>query len=702
MKLRRIIYFVLFIGILASFSMVYFYVKQKAFSENYKEFLNAMYNIENAQENLNYLILQNSIYTYYNHDAIAQKQQEIKDSFEALEESKILLDGHYTTITLSLKALQSQIQESDAKIEKYLQLNAAVKNSLLFLTRHLDNAAETLKKNSCSQECKDIFLNANLILKHYNNATRMQDLDYIKESNLILFATPTEQKNIDFVKKFNLHATFLSKEYPLYINITKSIFNSQTNHTLQQIRADFTILTLKDFKALNAFSLILFAVLILFLATISFLFLIHLRENKKLQETKESLEYSLVYDQLTELFNRISLEKKLREISKPHILLLNIDSFKNINDIYGNAFGNVLLKKLARFLEIKLAHIENIGIYRLGADEFGVLFTDTQNAKILSIAHYLEKEITSHSFLFGEVDIHITVSISSNSIEPILENADLALKLIKKDVTKRVIEYDDSLNLKKSVQENLKMLETIKAAILDDRILPFFQPIVNLQTLKIEKYEALVRLKLENGRYLTPYKFLDTARKSYLYEEITRIMIEKSMRVAKEYPAYRFSINIAMRDILNDTLTNTLFQMFEEEKEVASRIDIELLESEDLHDIEKAQVFIQRAHSFGSKILLDDFGSGYSNFSYFAHLDVDIIKIDGSIVSEITTDNKKLHMLRSIHNFSHGMDIINIAEFVETQETALLLKEVGVEYAQGYYFGHPLPVPLEHAEIIFS
>jgi EAL domain-containing protein (putative c-di-GMP-specific phosphodiesterase class I) len=246
------------------------------------------------------------------------------------------------------------------------------------------------------------------------------------------------------------------------------------------------------------------------------------------------------------------------------------------------------------------------------------------------------------------------------------------------------------------------MLETIKAAILDDRILPFFQPIVNLQTLKIEKYEALVRLKLENGRYLTPYKFLDTARKSYLYEEITRIMIEKSMRVAKEYPAYRFSINIAMRDILNDTLTNTLFQMFEEEKEVASRIDIELLESEDLHDIEKAQVFIQRAHSFGSKILLDDFGSGYSNFSYFAHLDVDIIKIDGSIVSEITTDNKKLHMLRSIHNFSHGMDIINIAEFVETQETALLLKEVGVEYAQGYYFGHPLPAPLEHAEIIFS
>jgi len=702
LKLKGMIYIVLIVGLFSSFAMVYFYTKQKAFSENYKQFLSAMYYLENAEETLNYLILQNAIYTYHNHDAIAQKQQEINDTFRVLQISKILQDAHYKSIGLSLEKLQSQIQESNTKIEKFLQLNAGVKNSLLFLTRHIDNAAESLKQEQCSQECKDIFLNANLILRQYNNAIRMQDLDYIKDAKLILSNGAKEKKNIDFIQSFNLHATFLQEQYPQYIATTKSIFKSQIGLTLQQIRANFTALALNDFKALNAFSIILFSILILFLTTISFLFLIYMRENKKLLETKESLEYSLVYDQLTGLYNRTSLEKKLKTIEHPHFMLINIDSFKNINDIYGNSIGNALLKKIARLLETKLSHIDNIEIYRLGADEFGVLFTNVLSSKVLNIAHILEKNIASHSFIFGELEIHITISIASNFIDPILENADLALKHIKKDPTKRVIEYRENLNLKKSVQENLQMLETIKTALLDDRILPFFQPVINLKTLKIEKYEALVRLELKNGRYLTPYKFLDTARKSYLYEEITRIMFEKSMRVAKVYPQYRFSINLAMRDILNDTLTKSIFEMFEEEKEVASRIDIELLESEDLHDIELVQAFIDKLHSFGSKILIDDFGSGYSNFAYFAHLDIDTIKIDGSIISEIATNNRKMHMLRSIHNFSHGMDIVNIAEFVETQETAMLLKEVGVEYAQGYYFGHPLPAPLERDEIIFS
>jgi EAL domain-containing protein (putative c-di-GMP-specific phosphodiesterase class I) len=179
-------------------------------------------------------------------------------------------------------------------------------------------------------------------------------------------------------------------------------------------------------------------------------------------------------------------------------------------------------------------------------------------------------------------------------------------------------------------------------------------------------------------------------------------MIKKSMQVAKEYPQYRFSINISMRDILNDDITNSLFKMFDAEKEVASRIDIELLESEDLHNFDKTQEFIQKVHSYGAKILIDDFGSGYSNFSYFATLEIDSVKIDGSIVSEITTNQRKLHMLRSIHQFSHGMEVLDIAEFVETKEIALLLCEIGVTYGQGYYFGMPLCAPLESDVITLS
>lgn len=654
-----------------------------------------MYNLENSQESLNYLILQNSVYVYHSHDTIFKKQKEIMEAYTILENSDILRDKHYEKIKISLHKLQEQIVENNAKIETYLMLNAGVKNSLLFLTRHVDNASKFLKTQECSQSFRDTFLDASIILKHYNDATRMQDVDYIQNANLILIDSSNEQQESKFIDAFNLHATYLVKQYPEYLKIIKSIFNINVSATLHELRTDFSALSLSDFQALNTFSFVLFAIFILFLLTITFLFFIYMKENKNLQTTKESLEYSLVYDQLTQLYNRISLEQKLQELEQPHLLLINIDNFKNINDIYGNTLGNNLLIKLARLLEKKLAKTHYVGIYRLGGDEFGVLFNTIENSKAFNLAHILAKEIASHNFICKELEIHITVSISSNNIQPILENADLALKVLKKDVSKSVIEFKENLNLKKSVRENLKMLETIKTAILDDRIVPYFQPIINLHTLKIEKYEALARLILEDGTCLTPNKFLETARKSSLYEDITQIMIKKSMQVAKEYPQYRFSVNLSMRDILNEEITNTLLKMFDADEEVASRIDVELLESEDLHNLEQTQKFIQKIHSYGSKILIDDFGSGYSNFSYFANLEIDSAKIDGSIVSEITTNERKLHMLRSIHQFSHGMRIVNIAEFVETKETALLLREIGVEYGQGYYFGQPLATPLE-------
>jgi EAL domain-containing protein (putative c-di-GMP-specific phosphodiesterase class I) len=281
-----------------------------------------------------------------------------------------------------------------------------------------------------------------------------------------------------------------------------------------------------------------------------------------------------------------------------------------------------------------------------------------------------------------------------------LENTDLALKLLKQDTTKRILEYRKELNLQSNVKENMKIVSQIKSAIEDDRIVPFFQPIINLKTSKIEKYEALVRLKLDEETYLSPFVFLDISKKSSYYHTITKIMIEKTIQTAKEFPQYRFSINISMSDILNTKLIETLFKIFSQNPQEASRIDIELLESENLQDIESVQKFIKRLHSFGSKILIDDFGTGYSNFSYFSDLDIDIIKIDGSIIKEIEKDKRKLHMLKSIHKFSNGMDMKNVAEFVESKEIAMTLDEIGIDYAQGYYFSEPLKRPLDDDKVV--
>ncbi len=666
---------------------------QRDFTRNHKAVLISTNNLAHHQSKLTYLILQNSIYTYQNQDKIKDKIKELLDEYKVLKNSTLLKEETYNNINQEIIKLKKKIDINIENIEDYLMFNARIKNSLLFLTRHVENVEFLEIKNN------EIFIKANYILKHFYDAKRIQDLDYLDKDEFLLHSDSKDKKVQDFIKKFNLHSNFIMKNFIDYINSVNSVLNNNIYDSIIDITTQFSKLALKDFEALDTFAFILFMIFIISLATIIYLLYSSIQKNHILQITSDSLQHSLTYDQLTDLYNRKALENKLDIIDKPTILLINIDGFKNINDIYGNQVGDDLLIKTANLIKSELSFIDKLDIFRLGGDEFGVLFENIDDKEILEIANSLEKVISKHNFIFKDLKLNISVSIVSNNIYPILENADLTLKLLKQDHTKRVMRYTDDLNLKKSVEENMKTVDIIKNAIKDDRIIPYFQPIVNLKTLKIEKYEALVRLKLDDGTILPPYKFLETSKKSSQYYEITEIMFNKVIQTAKEYPQYRFSLNISMIDILNDKLIAILYDCFDKNLATVSRIDIELLESEFLEDTKKIQKFIKKVNSYGSKILIDDFGTGYSNFSYFSELDIDLVKIDGSIVSEIVDDKKKLHILKTIHQFTNGMKMTNVAEYVESREIALILQEVGVEYAQGYYFSQPVTKPLENCEV---
>ena len=699
MIINRWIAFVLAIGAISTLALLYFYKTQRDFTKNHREFTVLINKFENIETDLTHLILQNSLYTYENQDSISRKVKELQSVYINLNASKILKEKNYKIVERGLLKLDTPLTQMIQNIEDYQMHNAAVKNSILFLTRHVENASNVQKTQDVSPEFKNVFIKSIQILKRFNDTKQMQDIDYINSLEFLLHSDSSDKNIRRFVDDFNLHSSFLIKKFPLFLNTTKNALNNDLHIEMHNIKEMFTKIALHDFKAIDIFASILFSVFILSLISIVILFIKYLHENRQLKITKDSLEHSLTYDHLTDLYNRKALEIEIGKIVKPHILLINIDSFKNINDIYGNQIGNHVLKELAELIKEKVSSHLDVKVYRLGGDEFGVLFSNESEENVLKIAQSLEKEIASHSFKIDDLTLQILVSIAINDIYPIMENADLALKELKKDHTKRILVYKKSLHLKKTVQENMDTIELIKSAINQDRIVPFFQPIVNLETLKIEKYEALVRLKLEDGTFLAPYKFLDTAKKTQYYRDITRIMIEKTLKTVKEYPSYRFSINISMTDILDDELVNILLKTLGENKTSASRFDIELLESENLKDISKVQDFIKNVKEFGSKILIDDFGSGYANFSYFSDLDIDITKIDGSIVKEIVSSERKMHMLKSIYDFTKGMQMTNVAEFVESKEIALLLKEIGVVYAQGYYFGKPLERPLESDEV---
>ena len=415
----------------------------------------------------------------------------------------------------------------------------------------------------------------------------------------------------------------------------------------------------------------------------------------------QRMEDSISHDNLTGLHNRSSLMQDISLLKNNGVLMLiDICAFKEINDVYGNSFGNKVLIQFTKISHQFFQNISDTTMYRIGGDEFAVLVKNKSVDEVMHIGKNFEKVIRDENFKIDYIRINLSVNLAINNVAPLLENADLALKAVKKDTNKHLIEYKEALSVRDEWQKNIEVVTMVKAAIAEDRIVPYFQGIVNLQTMKIEKYEALVRLILPSGKVLSPYAFLDIASKTQYYYDITKIMIRKTIQVAKVHPAQRFSINFSMKDITNENIIHTLFELFETDKETAKRIDIELLETElVVVDDRRINDFLTKVHSYGSKVLIDDFGTGYSNFSYLSELDVDILKIDASITKEITTNPRKLHILRTIHNFTSGMDMLNVAEFVETKEVALLLQQIGVEYAQGYLFSKPLPKPLENSNV---
>jgi len=688
MRNKTVISLLLF-GLLSFGALIYFYFAQHAFVQNQREFLIRLNNLDNYTGDLTNEVLKSSLFAYNSHDTIAYDYDAMQKELKYLKNAKILNNKPYTKLNKEVNAdLQNQINNFLTKIQDFLLLNAAVKNSLVFLSSHVQHAAYIQKMQP------KLYIQAVKILNRFKNVRKMQDLDYLHKIDYLLKSNIQDEQIKHFIKIFNLHTSYLTKKLPLFITITKSILDNQLKKTIQQIKQEFNKTTLHDFQFFNRFASVVAILLVLYLLLAIYLFIRYQRANR-------SLTYSLSHDHLTDLYDRSSFIKDTSILQKNStLLLLNIDAFKEINDVYGNEFGNKVLIYFTKYLQKYFNKTDNVTLYRVGGDEFAILFREKSIDQTMQIAKKLTTAIRNNNFTIDNIHINLSVSIAVNSIPPLLENADLALKVIKKDMNKRVIEYKEELSAKKEWKKNIEIVNIVKSALKEDRVTPYFQGIVNLKTLKIEKYEALVRLILPSGEVLTPYFFLEIISRTHYYYDITKMMIRKTMQVAKEYPDYRFSINFSMKDITNQEIYNTLFTLFDAQKQTAARIDIELLETELVAiDDNRINDFIAKVHSYGSRVLIDDFGTGYSNFSYLSNLDIDIIKIDASITKEITTSPRKLHILQSIHNFTHGMHMLNVAEFVETKETALLLQKIGIEYAQGYLFSKPLPKPLPHSSV---
>lgn len=404
-------------------------------------------------------------------------------------------------------------------------------------------------------------------------------------------------------------------------------------------------------------------------------------------EMLNSIEYQFNYDALTGLANRRKLTAELEKETDQFLMIINIDSFQEINDLYGDQVGDIILKEFALFLKVLIP--QQGRIFRLHSDEFAYLCEDKIDLKNFEeFAMYLSRSISKKSFKIdnkGEVSLTASIGISYGS-EMLLANADIALTLAKKN-RKNYLVYEDSMAMAKEYEKNLEWTRKLKKAIDEDRITPVFQPIVNVKTQKIVKYESLIRISDYDGKYIAPIHFLELAKKNKLYHQLTKIMIEKTLRKFKELPYY-VSINISVEDILNKEIYSFIIDKLKNSN-MGNRVVFEIIESDGIENFVKVLEFIDDVKRYGAKISIDDFGTGYSNFDYLMKLKVDYIKIDGSMIKTIDTDINSQIITQTIVEFAKKMNIETIAEFVYSKNVFDKVAELDVDYAQGYYFGEP-------------
>jgi len=412
----------------------------------------------------------------------------------------------------------------------------------------------------------------------------------------------------------------------------------------------------------------------------------------QLVENRKLLQKEIITDNLTRVPNRIKLKNDVNKVQNPTLILVDINGFQEINNLFGFYFGDEILIYLANILNEEISTLE-AKCYRVSADEFAILFfTQIDIETVRDIILKIEARIKNEPFNFNSIQYNLNLSYgvaSTKSSEKnmILALAETAMSSARKNNLLFEI-YTQEIDQQKTYENNFKWNRSLKEALEENRIEVYYQPIVNIRDSEDKKYECLVRYIEKDGEVISPFHFLDIAKRSRIYHDITRRVITLACEAFAKTDAI-FSINFSIEDFYNLETVDYLIEMVNKNN-LKGKLIVEILESEGIDNFNYTIDIIERLKSNGIKIAIDDFGTGYSNFSYLISLDVDILKIDGSLITDIDKDKSKQSILQSIMFFTKELNIKTVAEFVSSEEIYDVVKEFGVDYAQGYYFDKPL------------
>jgi len=421
---------------------------------------------------------------------------------------------------------------------------------------------------------------------------------------------------------------------------------------------------------------------------------------EKLRKNLQEIYFLHYYDRLTELPNRDKLLEDLRGLEAPALILLDIHNFKDLNFVCGEECGDLILRDLA----LRLREIFPTPVYRIGPDEFAVVFDlarrELSREEFFALAEKGLRELEGRPFLWQGEEVYLSFfgAAVCECVHPekVLIFAYDALKEAKESRTKLVRVASPVEKRRPLYEERMLWIRKTRVALREDRILPFYQPILNNRTGKVEKFEALVRLIDEDGTVIPPSRFLEVSQKMGLYPEITRRVVEKALRDFRDLP-FDVSINLSFEDFESQEVKEFLLhQLIKSPVErllvEPQKLVFEVVETGHIRNYEMVVDFLKRLKERGCRIAIDDFGTGYSNLERLIELRVDYLKIDASLIRRLPGDETVRLLVEAILQFARRVGIRTIAEFVSDERIFNLVRELGIDYSQGYFVGKPEPI----------
>ena len=421
------------------------------------------------------------------------------------------------------------------------------------------------------------------------------------------------------------------------------------------------------------------------------------------RESDEKIAYLARYDTLTGLPNRLMLTEALGEAmryadqwkSRCAFLMIDLDRFKSVNDSLGHQVGDRLLAQVSKRLQGVMSENEKCG--RLGGDEFAVVIRDASDLQRVEKVAKSVIEALSKPYDVDNHTLYIGASVGSaigprdgTTVETLMRNADLALYRAKDEGGGEHRTYEPALHA--NAEERRRLELSLRHAVGREELLLHFQPVVGAKDERVVSFEALLRWNSAEHGFVSPGKFIPLAEDTRLIVPIGEWVLQEACRQAVKWPSdVKVAVNVSGEQLLEPGFSETVVRALADSKLPANRLEVEVTESIFLRDARMARQALEEIMALGCSIALDDFGTGYSSLGYLRKLHFSTIKVDRSFVQGAAQGSQEsLAIIRAVVAMAQSLDMSTTAEGTETSEEVEMIRKLGCDKIQGYYFGRPM------------